>query len=114
MKTITTHMCLQALRGHVLLTSCCLSCTSCCTVIRRAADIQIARQSPSTAHISPCSSVLQAVKRLLENCCSDDATLNVVEQGYHELFLGPEKEQVTQTLSDWLLRTAEKAKSHSA
>ena len=64
-----------------------------------------------TAHILPCCSVLQAVRRLLENCCSDDVTLNVVEHGYHELFLGPEKEQVTHTLSDWLLSIAEKAKS---
>lgn len=61
-----------------------------------------------------CWFVLQAVKRLLENCRSDDVTLNVVEHGYHELFLGPEKEQVTQSLSDWLLSITEKARSHSA
>ena len=67
-----------------------------------------------TVHILLCFFVLQAVKRLLENCSSDDVTLNIVEHGYHELFLGPEKEQVTQTLSDWLLSIAGKAKSHSA
>ncbi len=46
---------------------------------------------------------LQAVKRLLQNCQSQDVTLNVVPGGYHELFMGPEKEQVTSALRDWIL-----------
>jgi acylglycerol lipase len=46
---------------------------------------------------------LTAVKRLLQNCQSQDVTLNVVPGGYHELFMGPEKEQVTSALRDWML-----------
>lgn len=48
----------------------------------------------------------QAVKRLLRNCGSRDVTLFEVPGGYHELFMGPEKELVMQRLIAWVLEHA--------
>lgn len=49
----------------------------------------------------------QAVKRLLRNCSSRDVTLFEVQGGYHELFVGPEKDLVMQRLTAWVLHQAE-------
>ncbi|CAL8467496.1 g7034 [Coccomyxa elongata] len=54
---------------------------------------------------------LQAVKRLLRNCRSRDVTLFEVEGGYHELFMGPEKDLVMQRIIQWVLQHAELASS---
>ena len=48
----------------------------------------------------------QAVKRLLQASQSKDKTLNEVPDGYHELLMGPEKEQVTATVAEWILAHA--------
>ena len=53
--------------------------------------------------------MLQAVKRLLRNCSSRDVTLFEVEGGYHELFMGPEKDVVMQRMIQWVLQHAELA-----
>lgn len=54
---------------------------------------------------------MQAVKRLLKNASSRDVTLFEVEGGYHELFMGPEKDIVMQRMIQWLLQHAEIASS---
>lgn len=46
---------------------------------------------------------LQAVKRLIQASQSKDKTLNEVPGGYHELIMGPEKEQVIAMVRDWML-----------
>lgn len=46
---------------------------------------------------------LQAVKRLIQASQSKDKTLNEVPGGYHELIMGPEKEQVIAMVKDWIL-----------
>ena len=46
---------------------------------------------------------VQAVKRLLQSSHSKDKTLNEVPGGYHELIMGPEKEQVIALVRDWIL-----------
>ena len=46
---------------------------------------------------------LQAVKRLIQASQSKDKTLNEVPGGYHELIMGPEKEQVIVMVRDWIL-----------
>lgn len=55
----------------------------------------------------------QAVKRLLRNCSSRDVTLFEVQGGYHELFVGPERDLVMQRLTAWVLHQAELASSRS-
>ena len=50
--------------------------------------------------------VLQAVRRLIQACQSKDATLNEIPGGYHELIMGPEKEQVIPMVIDWILAHA--------
>lgn len=55
--------------------------------------------------------MFQAVKRLLRNCSSRDVTLFEVEGGYHELFMGPEKDLVMQRIIQWVLQHAELASS---
>ncbi len=49
---------------------------------------------------------MQAVKRLLETCQSKDITLNEMPGGYHELIMGPEKEQVIPMVREWILAHA--------
>ena len=49
---------------------------------------------------------MQAVKRLLQASQSKDKTLNEVPGGYHELIMGPEKEQVIPMVRDWILAHA--------
>ncbi len=51
--------------------------------------------------------LVQAVKRLLRNASSRDVTLFEVEGGYHELFMGPEKDIVMQRMIQWLLQHAD-------
>ena len=53
----------------------------------------------------------QAVKRLLKNCSSRDVTLFEVQGGYHELFVGPERDVVMQRLIGWVLHQADLASS---
>lgn len=60
-------------------------------------------------HVSQNVGVAQAVKRLLRNSSSRDVTLYEVEGGYHELFMGPEKDTVMQRLIAWVLQHAELA-----
>ena len=48
----------------------------------------------------------QAVKQLLNNCSSRDVTLFEVPTGYHELYMGPEKDEVTERLTAWILEQA--------
>lgn len=40
---------------------------------------------------------------MLKHVGSTDVTLKEVEGGYHELLMGPEKEQVRVDIRDWLL-----------
>ena len=47
---------------------------------------------------------MQAVKRLLANASSKDKELREFPGGFHELLMGPEKEQAVQTLRDWILK----------
>lgn len=47
---------------------------------------------------------LEAVKRLVHNSASKDTTLMEIPGGYHELLMGPEKEEVTAAISAWILR----------
>ncbi|KAA6420475.1 MAG: alpha beta hydrolase, partial [Trebouxia sp. A1-2] len=49
---------------------------------------------------------LPAVKRLLEACQSKDITLKEMPGGYHELIMGPEKEQVIPMVREWILAHA--------
>ena len=51
---------------------------------------------------------LQAVKRLIQASQSKDKTLNEVSGGYHELIMGPEKEQVIAMVRDWVLARSSK------
>ncbi|KAL3161797.1 hypothetical protein ABBQ38_008889 [Trebouxia sp. C0009 RCD-2024] len=46
---------------------------------------------------------LPAVKRLVQSSNSKDKTLNEIPGGYHELIMGPEKEQVIAMVRDWIL-----------
>lgn len=46
---------------------------------------------------------MQAVRRLMQSAHSKDKTLNEVTGGYHELIMGPEKEQVIAMVRDWIL-----------
>ena len=48
----------------------------------------------------------QAVRRLTETCHSKDVTLTEMPGGYHELIMGPEKEQVIPMVRDWILAHA--------
>jgi hypothetical protein len=50
--------------------------------------------------------LVQAVKRLLQACQSKDITLNEMPGGYHELIMGPEKEQVIPMVTEWILAHA--------
>ena len=45
---------------------------------------------------------LQAVKRLLKNAASRDVTLYEVPGGYHELFIGPERDDITDHIIAWV------------
>lgn len=49
----------------------------------------------------------QAVKRLLRNASSSDVTLFEVKGGYHELFMGPEKDLIVQRMSQWILHQSQ-------
>lgn len=46
---------------------------------------------------------LPAVKRLLQVCQSKDQTLKEIPGGYHELLMGPEKEEVIPLVREWIL-----------
>ncbi|GLC59571.1 hypothetical protein PLESTB_001501600 [Pleodorina starrii] len=50
---------------------------------------------------------LPAVREMLKHVSSTDVKLIEVEGGYHELLMGPEKEQVRAGIRDWLLAHAE-------
>lgn len=50
---------------------------------------------------------MQAVKRLLKNAASRDVTLYEVPGGYHELFMGPEKDDITNRIVGWILDQAQ-------
>lgn len=45
----------------------------------------------------------QAVKRLLAAAASKDKELREFPGGYHELLMGPEKEEAARTLKEWIL-----------
>mmetsp|Transcript_22991 Transcript_22991/g.50466 ORF Transcript_22991/g.50466 Transcript_22991/m.50466 type:complete len:315 (-) Transcript_22991:187-1131(-) len=45
---------------------------------------------------------LKAVKALLAAAASTDKTLNEVAGGYHEIMLGPEKDEVLRSMVDWI------------
>lgn len=47
---------------------------------------------------------MQAVKRLLAAAASTDKELKEFPGGYHELLMGPEKEEAAKTLKDWILK----------
>lgn len=47
-------------------------------------------------------SLIQAVRRLLSRVASADVTMHEIEGGAHELFIGLEREQVTEHILDWL------------
>ena len=55
---------------------------------------------------------MQAVKRLLKNAASRDVTLYEVPGGYHELFMGPEKDDITDHILAWVLEHAKLRASH--
>ena len=46
---------------------------------------------------------LQAVMSLLQSSQSKDKTLKEISGGYHELLMGPEKEDVISLVKDWML-----------
>ena len=46
---------------------------------------------------------VQAVRRMLENCSSQDTTLYVVPNGYHEVLMGTERTECTNRIADWIL-----------
>lgn len=48
----------------------------------------------------------RAHKAFMDSISSTDKTLAVVEGGYHELLMGPQKEQCMATISDWVLQHA--------
>ena len=62
--------------------------------------------SASTSLVRKIEMLLQAVKRLLQACQSKDVTLNELPGGYHELIMGPEKEQVIPMVREWILAHA--------
>ena len=45
---------------------------------------------------------MQAVKKLLDRCASPDVTMHEVDGGAHELFMGMERELVTQHVISWV------------
>ncbi|CAL5222462.1 g4830 [Coccomyxa viridis] len=55
---------------------------------------------------------LGAVKRLLRNAASRDVTLYEVPGGYHELFMGPEKDDIIAHINAWVLEHAELKAAH--
>lgn len=54
---------------------------------------------------------VQAVKRLIQAAQSKDKTLIEIPGGYHELIMGPEKEQVIAMVRDWILERSGKNSS---
>ena len=54
---------------------------------------------------------VQAVKRLIQAAFSKDKTLIEIPGGYHELIMGPEKEQVIAMVRDWILERSGKNSS---
>lgn len=46
----------------------------------------------------------KAVELLVAECSSADKSVHIVAGGYHELLLGPEKEEVIAMITDWLLQ----------
>jgi alpha-beta hydrolase superfamily lysophospholipase len=44
---------------------------------------------------------------LLKKCASPDVTLHEVVGGYHELFMGPEKDDVMRRINQWILHQAD-------
>lgn len=47
---------------------------------------------------------LRAHQAFMAGISSTDKTLSMVEGGYHELLMGPQKEQCMSTISDWVLQ----------
>jgi putative lipoic acid-binding regulatory protein len=47
---------------------------------------------------------VQAVKRLLAAAASKDKELREFPEGYHELLMGPEKEEAARTVKEWILK----------
>eukprot|EP00892_Ulva_mutabilis_P006370 jgi/Ulvmu1/4104/UM019_0083.1 len=45
-------------------------------------------------------------KAFIDQVSSADKTLSIVEGGYHELLMGPQKEQCMTTIADWVLQHA--------
>jgi alpha-beta hydrolase superfamily lysophospholipase len=58
--------------------------------------------SPRVTHVR-----MQAMKRLLKNAASRDVTLYEVPGGYHELFMGPERDDITDRIVGWILDQAQ-------
>ena len=52
--------------------------------------------------------VVQAVKRMLQNCSSRDTTLYVVPGGFHEVLMGSERVDCTHRIADWMLSHLDK------
>ena len=46
---------------------------------------------------------MPALKKFIDEIQSADKQLNVVEGGYHELLMGPQKNEVVQNVIDWVL-----------
>jgi len=49
---------------------------------------------------------MKAVENLLKGCASKDTTFKTIEGGYHELLLGPEKDEVITLVTEWILAHA--------
>lgn len=49
---------------------------------------------------------LRAHQTFIDGISSSDKTLSLVEGGYHELLMGPQKEQCMSTIADWILQRA--------
>ena len=49
------------------------------------------------------SVLVQAVRRMLDNCSSADTTLYVVPNGYHEVLMGTERTDCTTRIANWVL-----------
>lgn len=47
---------------------------------------------------------LRAHQAFMAAISSSDKTLSLVEGGYHELLMGPQKEQCKSTIADWILQ----------
>lgn len=46
----------------------------------------------------------QATKRFMTKVASKDRTFVEVPRGYHELLMGPEKDEMVRIIVDWILK----------